>query len=188
MISEPVNHTLGRVLDVGCGNNKVPGAIGADLRSDTQADVICNLNYSPYPFADGSFDAIVSNHSLEHFSDVQACLREFHRVSKHNAVITVNTPHCGSVTSFADLTHQHHCAFDSMNLILNHLSYITGQEVQFEIIVRRIILRKPFRWLGLEVAANRFPRIYENYFVHFFTPALMHYRLRVLKTHLEKQQ
>jgi len=45
-----------KILDVGCGTNKHPGAIGLDYNPRTGADVIHDLNEVPYPFPDDEFD------------------------------------------------------------------------------------------------------------------------------------
>jgi hypothetical protein len=45
-----------RLLDIGCGNVKLPGAVGLDISPDTQADVGHNLNIFPFP--DQEFDFI----------------------------------------------------------------------------------------------------------------------------------
>ena len=37
-----------KVLDVGCGWNKTPGAIGIDANPKTHADVIHDLGTTPY--------------------------------------------------------------------------------------------------------------------------------------------
>ena len=60
----------GQVLDVGCGINKYPGAIGIDRIAGTRADVLCDLDRFPYPFADASFDEVRAVHVIEHVSDV----------------------------------------------------------------------------------------------------------------------
>jgi predicted SAM-dependent methyltransferase len=57
-----------RILDVGCGINKYPGAIGIDRNRATAADVICDLDHFPYPFADGSFDSLRAIHVIEHLT------------------------------------------------------------------------------------------------------------------------
>src|SRR6266849_307289 len=48
-----------KILDVGCGWNKTPGAIGIDANPKTHADVIHDLGSIPYPFPDNAFDEIV---------------------------------------------------------------------------------------------------------------------------------
>ena len=44
-----------RILDVGCGINKLNGSIGVDRNPSSRADVLCDLDHLPYPFRDSSF-------------------------------------------------------------------------------------------------------------------------------------
>jgi len=69
-----------RTLDVGCGINKYPGAIGIDRNPASRADVLCDLDNVPYPFADSSFDQLRAIHVIEHVSDVIRSMEEFHRL------------------------------------------------------------------------------------------------------------
>ena len=57
-----------RILDVGCGINKLPGSIGIDRNASTRADVLCDLDRFPYPFRDASFDRLQAIHLIEHIS------------------------------------------------------------------------------------------------------------------------
>lgn len=59
-----------KILDVGCGVNKVEGAVGLDISPRSHADVIHDLNVVPYPFDDNEFDLVVANHVVEHVPDV----------------------------------------------------------------------------------------------------------------------
>ncbi|MCG3770992.1 MAG: Demethylrebeccamycin-D-glucose O-methyltransferase [Nitrosomonadaceae bacterium] len=71
-----------KVLDLGCGNKKRPGAIGVDFNDRTAADVIHNLNSFPYPFDDSSFDEIYLDNALEHLDDVIRVMEEVYRLCK----------------------------------------------------------------------------------------------------------
>ncbi|HWF46083.1 MAG TPA: methyltransferase domain-containing protein [Bryobacteraceae bacterium] len=68
------------VLDVGCGINKYPGAIGLDRNPHTAADVVADLNHFPFPFADTSFREIRAIHVIEHVADVIGFMEEVHRL------------------------------------------------------------------------------------------------------------
>jgi len=60
-----------RVLDVGCGWNKTPGAIGIDSNPRAHADVIHDLGVLPYPFENDEFDEVVCRHVAEHVPDAR---------------------------------------------------------------------------------------------------------------------
>ncbi len=82
-----------RILDVGCGWNKTPGALGIDSNPKTHADVIHDLGAIPYPFPDDEFDQIVCRHVAEHVPDVMAFVTELFRIAKPHGRITIVTPH-----------------------------------------------------------------------------------------------
>jgi SAM-dependent methyltransferase len=50
------------------------------------------------PFADGSFDAIISNHSLEHFIELEAAVREMGRVVKPGGALYVAVPDASTLS------------------------------------------------------------------------------------------
>ena len=55
-----------KVLDLGCGPHKLPGAVGIDLQQLPGVDVVHNLDIFPYPFEANSFDEVHCYHVLEH--------------------------------------------------------------------------------------------------------------------------
>ena len=71
-----------KILDVGCGQNKFPGAIGIDSNPRTNADVIHDLGVVPYPFPDDEFDRIICRHVIEHVPDVMSFVSELHRITR----------------------------------------------------------------------------------------------------------
>ncbi len=97
-----------KVLDVGCGWNKTPGAIGIDANPKTHADVIHDLGSIPYPFPDNDFDDIVCRHVAEHVPDVMSFIAELHRITKPGGRITITTPHYSNSEWATDPTHRNH--------------------------------------------------------------------------------
>lgn len=97
-----------KVLDVGCGRNKQPGAIGLDSNPRTDADVIHDLGVIPYPFPDNEFDEVISRHVIEHVPDVMAFVSELHRVTKPGGRIRIVTPHYTNPDWPTDPTHRNH--------------------------------------------------------------------------------
>jgi SAM-dependent methyltransferase len=109
LLSDDDKGTEGRkILDVGCGLNKTPGAIGIDANPKTHADVIHDLGVTPYPFADDEFDEIVCRHVIEHVPEVMALVTELYRITKRNGRITIVTPHYTNPDWPTDPTHRNH--------------------------------------------------------------------------------
>ncbi len=95
-------HPGGRVLDFGCGAGRVVAACreagidmygadvyygGSETRSDADrsgllGNVILEVRDGGMDFADSSFDLVTNNQVLEHVEDLDAVLREIHRVLK----------------------------------------------------------------------------------------------------------
>lgn len=95
-----------KILDLGCGKHKIKGSVGVDIRLDSQADVIWDLNKFPYKFAkDNSFDLINMNHVLEHLSDTKKVLEEIWRIGKPNAKVIIKTPHFSSCVAYGSIEH-----------------------------------------------------------------------------------
>ncbi|HUJ76103.1 MAG TPA: methyltransferase domain-containing protein, partial [bacterium] len=85
------------ILDLGCGRNKLAGALGVDRNPASQADLLCDLNAVPYPFRADSFDEIHLHHVVEHLEDVVAVVMEIWRIARHGARVIIATPHFSSV-------------------------------------------------------------------------------------------
>lgn len=108
-----------KILDVGCGANKYPGAIGLDNNPKTAADVIHDLGDVPYPFPDNEFDLVVSSHVVEHVPDVMAFISEIHRITRPGGRIRLLTPHYTNPDWANDPTHRNHINSYTFNTFLS---------------------------------------------------------------------
>ncbi len=169
-----------KVLDLGCGMNKEPGAVGVDRSPDTLADVLHDLDRLPYPFPDSSFDRIICRDILEHLGDVLAVMGELGRIGRPGALIEVRTPHFSSCLAYADPTHRHAFGLQS----LDHLAGIVptpGYRTRLEVVSRRLVLWRLPRLCGIGGLANRFPVTYEKLFAFWFPAMNIQAVLRVVK-------
>ena len=104
-----------RLLDLGCGRTKRPGAIGVDRNPSVGADVLADLDRTPYPFGDDSFDEILLDNVLEHLADVPATMRELFRIARPGALVIVKVPYFRSKWAAIDPTHRHLFTVESMS-------------------------------------------------------------------------
>jgi SAM-dependent methyltransferase len=174
-----------RVLDVGCGRNKFPGAIGLDRNPDTRADVIADLDRFPYPFADDSFDMLVAIHVIEHVSDVIRSMEEFHRLVRAGGVVRIETPHYTDFSSFCDPTHRWHLNsysfryFGEDNAGFGYYSKVRYREKSV-----KLKLLALWRYLGFEFLVNhvpRFRRFWEHYLCFVVRGKVMTFDFVVMK-------
>lgn len=103
-----VLHCLGPgavVLDIGSGRGSFEvvqpslTVIRTDLEHDSGAgDNFVQSDAARLPFLDHCFDAVVSNHSLEHFENLRHALEEIGRVAKPNGILYVAVPDATTIT------------------------------------------------------------------------------------------
>ena len=162
--------TDGRVLDVGCGSAKRPGAVGLDISPDTDADIVHDLDEFPYPIEDSSFDVVVMQDVLEHVREPIRVMDEMHRILRPGGRVIVRTPHFSSALAYGDPTHRHYfSAMALRSLAQPRFDHYTSR--RFAVRYVRIDLWLPFRALGIQRLANRFPDTYEKYLAFRF-PAM----------------
>ena len=179
-----------RVLDLGCGRAKTPGAIGVDVNRNSDADVLHDLEQFPYPFPDNSFDRVVCNGVIEHVADVVRVMEELHRLCRPGALIMITTPYFTSVDAFTDPTHKHYFSSRSFD-------YFTGEFPEYEFYSRarfrkqKVDIRfwslprlgniRPQHWLGAKILAGRLPMLYERFFAYLLPAQSIYYELVVVK-------
>ena len=147
--------TAKKILDVGCGWNKTPGAVGMDSNPKTHADVIHDLGAIPYPFADNEFDEIVCRHVIEHVPDVMALVSELHRITRPAGRIMIVTPHYSNPDWPTDPTHRNHFNSYSLNCFIDDrqlFPFYTDVRLKPQRIY--VSLANLWRALGLEFLVN----------------------------------
>ncbi|MEO8656907.1 MAG: methyltransferase domain-containing protein [Bryobacteraceae bacterium] len=175
----------GRVLDVGCGVNKFPGAVGIDRNPRTKADVIVELDRFPYPFRDGVFDEVRAIHVIEHVSDVIGTMEEFHRLLRSGGRVVLETPHYTDFSSFCDPTHKWHLNSYSFRYFGEDnagFGYYSG--ARFREISVRVKLLALWRYLGFGLLVNHVPRFrkfWEHYLCFVVRGKVMTFEFEALK-------
>ena len=174
-----------RILDVGCGLNKFPGAIGIDRNPRSHADVLADLDHPPYPFRGGSFDEIRAIHVIEHVSDVIRTMEEFHRLLRHGGRVYLETPHYTDFSSFCDPTHRWHLNSFSLRYFgERHGGFGYYSAARYREISVGLKLLAFWRLLGFEFLVNRFPRFrrfWEYYLCFVVRGKVIRFELEALK-------
>jgi len=166
-------HSVKKVLDIGCGKKKVPGAIGIDFNPDLDADVVHDLNVFPYPFEDGAFDEVHIRSTLFLLDDPVKVMEEVYRVCKTGAHVVVLQPYFRSAWNYIDpwvknFGTVHSFAFyDSDDAICKRYEYSSARFKTVRIIFNDGLPAGVLKRFVIAVA-NRFPRKYELYLSHLF--------------------
>lgn len=142
------------VLDIGCGKNKSPGAIGIDRVALPGVDIVHDLNSFPYPFDDGSFDEIHITHVIEHLDSITRTMEEIHRLAKPGAKVVIITPHYSDLQSWNDPTHKWHLTTYSFRYFEEGYESSYYSTANFETEQIHIDMARLWRALGIERLIN----------------------------------
>ena len=180
-----------KILDVGCGANKTPGAIGLDNNPRTAADVIHDLGTLPYPFPDNEFDTVVSNHAVEHVPDLMAFVTELYRITKAGGRIKIITPHYTNPDWATDPTHRNHINSYTFNTFMPERAVFEFYtDVKLRPVSTYVSLLGLWRALGIEFLVNldryspgfRFTRkFWEHYLSYAFRGKELFFEFEVVK-------
>jgi SAM-dependent methyltransferase len=173
------------VLDVGCGLNKHPGAIGLDRNPHVRADVIADLDNVPFPFRDSTFREVRATHVIEHVTDVIRTVEEFHRLLAPGGLLIIVTPHYTDFSSFCDPTHRWHLNSFSLRYFGDdHGGFGYYSNARFREISTRVKLLALWRYLGFEFLVNRFRlfrRFWEFYLCYLVRGKVIEWQLEAVK-------
>lgn len=169
-------------LDIGCGRNKVPGALGLDWIGATAADVVCDLTQFPWPLPADAFTVVYANNVMEHLPNIPGTMQEIYRVARAGARVHIKTPHFASLTSWEDPTHVHHFAYESFDYFCE-----TGRHVAHYATCRFRVVRKqlhfgghPLSLLG-RLVFGLSPRGYERHWAFLLRPSTLEVELEAVK-------
>ena len=95
------------LLNLGCGFNPFPDAINADAHAICKPDVVWDLNVTPFPWDDNTFDTVTMHHVLEHVEEWWACFCECARILKVGGHLDIRVPDESSKTALTYRDHHH---------------------------------------------------------------------------------
>jgi SAM-dependent methyltransferase len=161
-------------LKLNLGSGPVKGTDGwttVDIRPG--ADVICDLNKTPWQWENDSVDVVHALSVLEHLRcDYMDAIKEIHRILKPGGLVRIDVPHCMGSGAFR-WEHRHRFSWLSFSEIVNgEVHYAEPIPPMFDQISLRISLwDKPVPIL--DRLASRFPRQWERF--GLFRPEGIHW-------------
>ncbi len=173
-----------RLLDVGCGRRKLPGAVGIDRRvrttvaADLQLDINHNLLEFPWPIADDAFDRVHCSHVLEHLPPTARVLEEIYRVLRPGGQLFIVCPHFSWVEAYRHFEHCHFFTLGSFDYFEDQRDYY---QADFRVLRRELFFDDISYALGIGFLANWFPRAYERHFAFIFPASQFYVLLEAVK-------
>jgi len=178
-----------KILDFGCGNNKYlpknksDKVIGMDIAKLPGVDLVHDLERFPWPFKKNEFDMVVSNHVLEHMSNLVKVMEELWRISKPGAIIKINVPYFASPGAFQDPTHKRFFTLKTFEYFTEKSGLNYYSTARFEILKRKItsFVTRPEISKILDPFINGWPRFYERFLSRIIAADNLYVELKVIK-------
>ncbi|HLP16840.1 MAG TPA: class I SAM-dependent methyltransferase [Bacteroidota bacterium] len=175
-----------RILDVGCGLRKKEGAIGIDINPRSDADVVHDLNVTPYPFVSNYFDEILCDNVLEHLDNIVKVMSELHRLAKPSGKVTIVVPFFPHRQANTDPTHLHFFGIHSFDYFTSGNSYADFRyaATQFELLTTdfdRGVRAEHWFDRAIKRFANDHKDLYENRFANIFPLRSITFVLKAIK-------
>jgi SAM-dependent methyltransferase len=176
-----------KILELGCGRAKRPGAVGVDVLADSDADVVHDLDVFPWPFADDAWDRILCFDVLEHVEHFVRCVEEIWRIARPGATVEATGPFMSSINLYSDPTHRR--AFTSRTFdyfIEGTPAFRYGySHARFRLLAceydpEQRPLRRGLRRLSLALK-NRHKAVYEQRLAFVFPVQTVYFALQVVK-------
>lgn len=178
-------------LDVGCGRDKMPGAIGMDINPRSGADVIHDMEVTPWPFENDAFDYIRAIDVLEHVDNFIPAMEEIYRIARPNAEVEIRMPFMSSCNIATDPTHRRGAtsrtfdyfdpkkdlakyAYSKARFELEEFHYVRGYNTGVGTVLELVDK-------ALVPLIERFALTYELYFPYIYPMHDISFRLRVKK-------
>jgi len=178
--SAAVQRRQPRVLDLGCGTKKHPGAFGVDIRQRPGVDLVHDLDVIPWPLLDDSYDLVYCQDIVEHVANVDRFVRELHRVMSTDGIVEIRTPHFTSWYAYNDPTHRHYFGYFFLDQYVLKESALSDRPL-FRYINRELLFPRLHRLVGVSWLANRSPGRYEQLFCYLCPSENILIRLAAVK-------
>jgi SAM-dependent methyltransferase len=170
-----------RILNLGSGLKKLGSAVNVDLVSETDPDIVCNLNSLPWPLPSDHFDRVVAHDVIEHLDNVVAVMEEIHRVCRPNAVVEITVPHFSCSNAFTDPTHRHYFGMLSFHYFTGENALPFYSKVKFRRRASQLIFFPTLLNKLIWRFANQYPQQYEHRWAWLFPGWFLSFELEIVK-------
>lgn len=92
-------------INLGCGPDYRDGWHNVDIRPEIGPDEVVDLDGTPWPWPDNSFETTIAINVIEHLDDQHAALHELARITRPGGTIRLAFPHPAGRSQWIDPTH-----------------------------------------------------------------------------------
>jgi SAM-dependent methyltransferase len=120
-----------RKLNLGAGDDRLPGFLNVDILPGATVDVVVDLNTRPWDIVSESVDHIRAYHIFEHLVDKASTLNECYRVLIPGGILEFEVPTTDGWGAYSDPQHASYWNEDVLNYISatrNRLVYEYGKK------------------------------------------------------------
>lgn len=178
-----------KILDIGCGKkkyqskNKNDVVVGLDIAKLPEVDVVHNLEKFPWPFKNNEFDLIISNHVLEHMTDLIKVMEEIHRIGKPGALVKINVPYFAYPGSYQDPTHKRFFTLHTFDYFSEDSELNYYSKARFKILKIKLtfdVKRKGISKI-IDPFINHFRGFYERFLSSLLPAHNLYAELKIIK-------
>ena len=174
-----------QILHLGCGPQKIPGAVGVDINKNIGADIVHDLNKFPYPFKNNQFDRVIAENIMEHLENIPKVMEELHRICKNGAKLLITTGHFSGIDAFTDPTHKHFFTSRTFDYFIPQTDLYELQYSNAKYKKNKVILgpqnTNNFLLNILLKIINKYQVFYEKRLAFIFPVGTIKYELQVVK-------
>lgn len=172
MISAQHN-TIQKILNLGCGKKKSDNHFGIDINPRSDADLIYDVNKTPWPLEDNQFEEVICASIIEHLENFYGVMEEIWRISKNGALVYISIPHYSDTAAFTDPTHKKYFTTYSFDVLTKDTEWQYYTKARYKIRNFNVKFLRLYKHLFIEALINLSIRIdalrfirkgWENYF------------------------
>jgi SAM-dependent methyltransferase len=172
-----------KILDIGCGLRKIPGALTIDKDINVKPDILWDLNVYPYPLEDNTFDIIYANDIIEHLIEPDNMIKEIWRIGIPGAEVNINTVFASGRNCYHELQHKRGFISTSFERYIDGAVAMSTKE-KFKLLGCEYepgIYRQHWWDRSLIQLANENKEYYEARFMWIYPLETISYKLEIIK-------
>lgn len=111
-----------KILHIGCGHSKIHGATGVDSLDLSEVDVVHDLDKTPWPVEQGTYDLVFAHSVLEHLDSIPTAMQQIYDSLRPGGHAVLTVPYFRHLDAVTDPTHKHFFCARSLDYFLEEKS------------------------------------------------------------------